>query len=173
MQNETTKDGLRGNALILTTARKMWNSAGIHAFYRGLTMGLIGMFPYSAIDLTTFEYLKRFITARNARIYHCHETDPEAVPGNIAKGAIGAFSGAFGATTVYPLNLLRTRLQCQGTAAHPAVYDGMWDVAVKTVKGEGWRGLWKGLTPNLAKVVPAMSITWVVYENSKKVMGLT
>ena len=170
MQNETVKDGLRGNALIVATARKMWRTAGFRSFYRGLPMGLLGMFPYSAVDLTTFEYLKRHITARNARLRHCSEED--AHPSNVVTAGIGAFSGALGASLVYPLNVLRTRLQAQGTAIHPATYAGMWDVTVKTVKGEGLKGLFKGITPNLLKVVPAVSITYVVYDNSKAVLGL-
>lgn len=170
MQNETVKGGQQGNALILTTARKMWAQSGMRSFYRGLPMGLVGMFPYSAIDLTTFEYLKKLITARKARIKGCHEDD--AALSNFTTAGIGAFSGAFGATAVYPLNLLRTRLQSQGTATHPPTYTGVWDVTVKTVKGEGVRGLFKGITPNLLKVVPAVSITYVVYDNSKAALGL-
>ncbi|MCJ1396133.1 hypothetical protein MMC18_009022 [Xylographa bjoerkii] len=170
VQNETVKGGLHGNALILSTARKMLSKHGFRSFYRGLPMGLVGMFPYSAIDLTTFEYLKRFITTRNAARRHVHEDD--AAPGNVMTAGIGAFSGALGASVVYPINLLRTRLQSQGTAIHPPTYTGVWDVAVRTVKGEGWKGLFKGITPNLLKVVPAVSITYVIYDNSKKVLGL-
>ena len=133
-------------------------------------MGLVGMFPYSAIDLTTFEYLKKFIATRKARIQNC---DPDDVAlSNFTTAGIGAFSGAFGASAVYPINLLRTRLQSQGTAIHPPTYTGIWDVTVRTVRGEGVRGLFKGITPNLLKVVPAVSITYVVYDNSKAALGL-
>lgn len=170
MQCETVEGGLHGNALISATARKVWHTSGILGFYRGLPMGLIGMFPYSAIDLTTFEYLKQFITARNARLRQCSED--EAAPGNVMTASIGAFSGALGASIVYPINVLRTRLQSQGTAIHPPVYNGIWDVTLKTLKGEGVKGLYKGITPNLLKVVPAVSITYVVYDNSKAAMGL-
>ena len=156
MQCETVRDGLHGNALIMATARKMWTNNGFRSFYRGLPMGLVGMFPYSAIDLTTFEYLKRYLTKQNARKRQCSET--EAHPGAVATAFIGGFSGALGASMVYPLNLLRTRLQTQGTIAHPRKYNGIWDVTVQTVKGEGFRGLFKGVTPNLLKVVPAVSI---------------
>ncbi|KAL8738372.1 MAG: hypothetical protein Q9181_000843 [Wetmoreana brouardii] len=170
MQCETVEGGLHGNKLISATAQKMWKSNGVRSFYRGLPMGLVGMFPYSAIDLTTFEYTKRFVVSHNAKKRHCHEDD--AAPGNFMTASIGAFSGAFGASVVYPINLLRTRLQSQGTAIHPPTYTGIVDVTVKTIKGEGFRGLFKGITPNLLKVVPAVSITYVVYDNSKKAMGL-
>ncbi|KAH6605020.1 peroxisomal ca-dependent solute carrier [Trichoderma cornu-damae] len=170
LQCETVKDGLTGSALVRQTAFKMYADGGLRACYRGVTMGLIGMFPYSAIDMGTFEFLKKTYRARYAKHMGCHEDDAE--PGNIATGFIGATSGAFGASVVYPLNVVRTRLQTQGTAMHPQTYTGIWDVAQKTIQHEGFRGLYKGLTPNLLKVAPALSITWVVYENAKRILSL-
>ncbi|KAL4732571.1 hypothetical protein ACLX1H_001588 [Fusarium chlamydosporum] len=170
LQCETVKDGLTGAALVRQTAVKMYADGGLRACYRGLTMGLIGMFPYSAIDMGTFEVLKKYYKSYYARRDNLHEDDVKL--GNIATGIIGASSGAFGASVVYPLNVVRTRLQTQGTAMHPATYTGIWDVTKKTIQREGYRGLYKGLTPNLLKVAPALSITWVVYENSKRILGL-
>lgn len=170
MQCETVSGGLHGNRLIIATAKKMWRTGGIVAYYRGLPMGIFGIFPYSAIDLGTFEYLKRAVARRNAKNRSCHEED--AQPGGFMTAAIGGFSGAIGASSVYPLNLLRTRLQSQGTVLHPRTYTGIVDVTRQTIKGEGVRGLFKGLTPNLLKVVPAVSITYVVYDKSKKMLDL-
>lgn len=171
LQCETVKDGLQGVALVRQTAIKMYADGGVRACYRGLTMGLVGMFPYSAIDMGTFELLKKSYKNYYAKRDGVHEDDVK--PGNIATGIIGATSGAFGASVVYPLNVVRTRLQTQGTAMHPATYTGIWDVTKKTIQREGYRGLYKGLTPNLLKVAPALSITWVVYENSKRMLGLS
>ncbi|KAJ5558894.1 hypothetical protein N7461_002866 [Penicillium sp. DV-2018c] len=170
MQCDTVKDGPKGNQLIAATAKKVWNKNGVVGFFRGLPLGLVGMFPYAAIDLSTFEYLKRTLLAKKARECGCHEDD---VPlGNFSTGAIGAISGAFSASIVYPLNVLRTRLQTQGTIMHPPTYSGIGEVLRTTLKSEGPRGLYKGLTPNLLKVAPAMSISYVVYENAKRILGL-
>ncbi|KAI1139788.1 mitochondrial carrier [Hypoxylon sp. FL0543] len=170
LQSEYVSGGPRGNALLFQTARKMWTEGGMRAAYRGVTMGLVGMFPYSAIDMGTFELLKTTYVTYTAKAYSIHEED--AQPSTFATGIMGATSGAFGATVVYPLNVLRTRLQTQGTSMHPARYTGIWDVAQKTVRNEGFRGLYKGLMPNLLKVAPALSITWMVYENAKKILHL-
>lgn len=170
MQCETVEGGLRGNRLIIATAKKMWASGGISAYYRGLQLGLMGMFPYAAIDLMVFEYLKSTLIARKARQLHCHEED--APLNNFATGAIGAFSGALSACMVYPLNVLRTRLQAQGTVLHKPTYTGVVDVTRKTFQSEGLRGFYRGLTPNLLKVVPSVSISYIVYENSKRFLGL-
>ncbi|KAI9836398.1 MAG: hypothetical protein M1819_001428 [Sarea resinae] len=170
MQCETVEGGPHGTKLIAATAKKMWVMHGLRTFYRGLPMGLVGMFPYAAIDLSTFEYLKRAITAHNAHVRGCHEDD--AGLSSVATAGIGAFSGTLGASIVYPLNLLRTRLQTQGTVNHPPTYTGIIDVTTRTLQREGFRGLYRGITPNLLKVVPAVSITYVVYENAKKALGL-
>jgi solute carrier family 25 phosphate transporter 23/24/25/41 len=156
MQCETVEGSLRGNKLIVDTAKRMWTTGGVRTYYRGLPMGLLGIFPYSAIDLGTFEYLKRAITSRNAKKRGCHEDD--ATPGSFLTAGIGAVSGTLGASIMYPLNLLRTRLQTQGTVLHPPTYTGIWDVTEKTLRREGFRGLFKGLTPSLLKVVPSVSI---------------
>ena len=170
MQCETVEGGLHGNALILRTAKKMWSAGKFGPYYRGLGMGLAGMFPYSAIDLFIFENAKWFYQARMAKKLGCHEEDVEMR--NLVTASIGASSGAISATVVYPINLLRTRLQAQGTVLHPPTYTGIVDVTRKTISQEGVKGLFKGVTPNLLKVAPAVSISYVVYENSKALLGL-
>ncbi|KAJ1325102.1 solute carrier family 25 (mitochondrial phosphate transporter) member 23/24/25/41 [Microdochium nivale] len=170
LQSEYVEGGARGNQLLMQTARKMMAEGGAKAAYRGVTMGLIGMFPYSAIDMGTFELLKTSYMTYKAKQLGCHEED--ARPSTFVTGLMGASSGAFGATVVYPLNVLRTRLQTQGTSMHPARYTGIWDVAQKTYRNEGVRGMYKGLAPNLLKVAPALSITWMVYEKAKYMMDL-
>lgn len=161
MQCEIVQNGSMGNKLIAETFQKTWKAGGPSAFYRGLTLALVGIFPYSAIDLGTFEYMKRTYIKRKAKKLKCNEKDVE-VPNWLVLG-IGATSGSVGATSVYPINVLRTRLQAQGTAQHPQTYTGMWDVGMKTYNAEGFRGMFRGLTPNLLKVIPAVSIVSSTY----------
>ncbi|ORY85618.1 mitochondrial carrier domain-containing protein [Protomyces lactucae-debilis] len=163
-----------GNAelgsVIRKTASKMWAQGGLRSFYRGLPLGIVGIIPYSSIDLGTFELLKRSYIKRKAKRLKVSERDVD-VPNHLVLG-FGASSGAFGASLVYPLNLLRTRLQAQGTRAHPATYTGLQDVIQSTLRKQGWRGLFRGLLPNLMKVIPSVSISYLVYEKSKQQMGL-
>ena len=51
-------------------------------------------------------------------------------------------------------------------------YRGMSDVFMRTYQKEGARGFYKGLFPNLLKVIPAASITYMVYEAMKKTLDL-
>ncbi|KAJ7047300.1 mitochondrial carrier [Mycena alexandri] len=152
----------RAQPKILTAARHLWALGGVRAYYRGLTIGLVGVFPYSAIDMSTFEALK---------LAYVRSTGKDE-PGVLALLAFGSISGSVGATSVYPLNLVRTRLQASGSTGHPQKYTGVWDVASKTLERDGWRGFYRGLFPTLAKVVPAVSISYVVYEHSKRRLGV-
>lgn len=147
---------------LFEAAQKVWALGGTRAFYRGLTIGLIGVFPYSAIDMSTFEALK---------LAYIRSTGKEE-PGVLALLAFGSISGSIGATSVYPLNLVRTRLQASGSSGHPQKYTGVVDVAKQTYARDGWRGFYRGLFPTLAKVVPAVSISYVVYESSKTRLGV-
>lgn len=61
----------------------------------------------SAIDLGTFEWMKRTYVKAKAKRMNCDEKDVD--PGPFVVLGIGATSGSVGASIVYPLNLLRTR----------------------------------------------------------------
>ncbi|KAK6084168.1 Calcium-binding mitochondrial carrier SAL1 [Seiridium cupressi] len=171
LQSEYVAEGARGFPLLKQTVKTMRAEGGLRPWYRGVTMGLIGMFPYSALDMGTFEFFKSSWVTYQSKKLGVHEEDVPH-PSGMLTGMMGATSGAFGASVVYPLNVLRTRLQTQGTSMHPARYTGIWDVARKTLKNEGPRGFYKGLVPNLLKVAPALSITWIVYEQAKDMMEL-
>jgi solute carrier family 25 phosphate transporter 23/24/25/41 len=161
---------IKGFKLLFSTASDLFKEGGIRVFYRGLFVGLSGMFPYAALDLGTFTTVKKWYVKNEAAKKNVPIDDVQ-LP-NIVVLSIGASSGTFGATMVYPLNLLRTRLQAQGTYAHPYTYTGFFDVATQTVQREGFQGLFKGLVPNLAKVIPAVSISYLMYENLKVLFKL-
>jgi hypothetical protein len=85
-------------------------------------------------------------------------------PGMLALLAFGSISGSVGASMVYPLNLVRTRLQASGSSGHPERYSGIGDVVRKTYRRDGWRGFYRGLVPTLAKV--RSSLTFWIYRSS-------
>ena len=50
---------------------------------------------------------------------------------------------------------------------------GMLTVFCQLFRKEGFRGLYSGLLPNFLKVIPAVSIGYVAYEQFKKMLGVT
>eukprot|EP01097_Dermamoeba_algensis_P004814 TRINITY_DN3091_c0_g1_i1.p1 TRINITY_DN3091_c0_g1~~TRINITY_DN3091_c0_g1_i1.p1 ORF type:complete len:298 (-),score=39.55 TRINITY_DN3091_c0_g1_i1:230-1123(-) len=67
----------------------------------------------------------------------------------------GGIAGCIGATTVYPLDLVKTRLQTQRTVAGQVrEYKGILDALPKIAAREGVRGLYKGLPAQLIGIAP-------------------
>lgn len=170
MQCAPLDNQLKGNALLMTTVKNMYMENGIKTFYRGVIVGLLGIFPYAALDLGTFTALKSWYITRQSTYLDIPRDNIEL--NNMSILSLGALSGTIGATVVYPINSLRTRLQAQGTFAHPYRYKGFWDVLTKTYAKEGLQGLYKGLTPTLMKVCPAVSMSYLCYENLKSFTNL-
>ncbi|XP_057983140.1 calcium-dependent mitochondrial ATP-magnesium/phosphate carrier protein 2-like isoform X2 [Malania oleifera] len=145
-----------------TLSKDIWVQEGPRAFYKGLVPSLLGIIPYAGIDLAAYETLKDL-----SKKYILIDSDP----GPLVQLGCGTVSGALGATCVYPLQVVRTRMQAQRPNSG-ASYKGMSDVFQRTFQREGFRGFYKGLFPNLLKVVPSASITYMVYESMKKSLDL-
>ncbi|KAI3802574.1 hypothetical protein L1987_30712 [Smallanthus sonchifolius] len=143
-------------------SKDIWVHEGPRAFYKGIVPSLLGIIPYAGIDLAVYETLKEM-----SKTYILIDSEP----GPLAQLGCGTASGALGATCVYPLQVVRTRMQAHWHDGAPA-YNGMTDVFMKTYQNEGARGFYKGLFPNLLKVIPAASITYMVYEAMKKTLDL-
>ncbi|KAG0213779.1 hypothetical protein BGX31_001213, partial [Mortierella sp. GBA43] len=178
----TTSGGAAGGAnypkqrlTMKMVVQEIWQKTGLRGFYRGLGPSLVGIFPYAAIDLSVFETLKFGYMRWKAGVHEGDEGSEEKAlerPSVFVLLACGTISGSVGATSVYPLSLVRTRMQAQGTPHHPQTYTSTLDVFRKTYEKEGVRGFYKGMVPTLTKVVPAVSISYVVYEYSKRELGL-
>ena len=59
------------------------------------------------------------------------------------------------------------------TSLHGNETKGMIDTIYTITMTEGVRGLYRGLLPNFLKVIPAVSIGYVVYENFKVVLKVS
>lgn len=78
--------------------------------------------------------------------------------------ACGSVAGAIGATVVYPIDLVKTRMQNQRTgkmeivSGERALYRNSLDCFGKVIRGEGAIGLYRGLLPQLVGVAPEKAI---------------
>jgi solute carrier family 25 (mitochondrial phosphate transporter), member 23/24/25/41 len=43
-------------------------------------------------------------------------------------------------------------------------YKSIWDAITIIIRNEGFRGLYKGIVPNLLKVAPSMASSWLSFE---------
>lgn len=77
---------------------------------------------------------------------------------------LGSIAGAIGAFAVYPIDLVKTRMQNQRSKAHvgEVMYRSSLDCFKKVVRHEGVLGLYKGLTVQLIGVAPEKAIKLTV-----------
>lgn len=92
---------------------------------------------------------------------------------NVAVMVCGGVAGAIAQSITYPLDMLRRRFQVHASSQISYRYTGLFD-AVRTIyKEEGLFAFYKGMWPNLLKVVPTMAVSFLTYEASKKYFSLT
>ncbi|KAG9018803.1 hypothetical protein FRB90_009454 [Tulasnella sp. 427] len=78
---------------------RMWQEEGFKGFMRGNGANCIRIIPYSAVQFTAYEQLKKFFTKNGTR-----ELD------TLTRLTAGALAGITSVTTTYPLDLVRARL---------------------------------------------------------------
>uniref|UniRef100_A0A673IUY2 Calcium-binding mitochondrial carrier protein Aralar1-like n=1 Tax=Sinocyclocheilus rhinocerous TaxID=307959 RepID=A0A673IUY2_9TELE len=78
---------------------------------------------------------------------------------------LGSIAGATGATAVYPIDLVKTRMQNQrstGSFVGELMYKNSFDCAKKVLRYEGVFGFYRGLVPQLIGVAPEKAIKLTV-----------
>ncbi|KAL4642150.1 mitochondrial glutamate carrier 1 isoform X1 [Arapaima gigas] len=73
-----------------------------------------------------------------------------------AKLINGGIAGLIGVTCVFPIDLAKTRLQNQQNGSR--VYTSMSDCLIKTIRSEGYFGMYRGAAVNLTLVTPEKAI---------------
>ena len=61
-------------------------------------------------------------------------------------------------------DVLRRRFQINTMSGMGYQYKSIWDAITVILKHEGFRGLYKGIVPNLMKVAPSMASSWLSFE---------
>ncbi|CAN8313287.1 unnamed protein product [Cochlearia groenlandica] len=86
----------------------------------------------------------------------------------------GATAGAIAATFVCPLDVIKTRLQVVGLPETPASGKRGGSVIVTSlrniVKNEGFRGMYRGLSPTIIALLPNWAVYFSVYGKLKDVL---
>ncbi|XP_055912517.1 mitochondrial adenyl nucleotide antiporter SLC25A25 isoform X1 [Eupeodes corollae] len=163
---------------IADAAKKIYSREGLRSFYRGYIPNMLGIIPYAGIDLAVYETLKK-------KYLSTHNNAENEQPNFMVLLACGSASSTLGQVCSYPLALVRTRLQAQVVRKSKAISvdstvaatlkttdDNMLDVFRRILRTEGVCGLYRGITPNFIKVLPAVSISYVVYEYTSRALGV-
>ncbi|KAJ4272053.1 mitochondrial thiamine pyrophosphate transporter [Fusarium torreyae] len=136
---------------------------GWRGFFRGIGPGLGQIVPFMGIFFVTYESLRLTLEGLH-------------MPWGSGDATAGMVASVISKTAVFPLDLVRKRIQVQGPARNQYVYRNIPKYltargAIKSIlRTEGFRGLYKGLAISLLKSAPASAVTLWTYEQSLKFM---
>ena len=140
---------------------------GLPGLYKGLLPSLF-LVSHGAIQFAVYEELKTaavhlrdFVRPLSGDVVADSTSDRILSSAEIT--ACGALSKLAASVVTYPSQVVRSRLQ-QRMDARVLKYKGVVDVLRTTVAREGLGGLYKGLVPNVIRVMPQSALTFLVYE---------
>jgi len=101
------------------------------------------------------------------------------MPSTSVNSFCGAMAGMASGIVTCPLDVIKTKLQAQGSFAHQqrnnrsvgaaskAIYHGLFGTAKTVVKQDGFLGLYRGLGPMLLGYLPTWAVYMAVYDSSR------
>mmetsp|Transcript_4326 Transcript_4326/g.8296 ORF Transcript_4326/g.8296 Transcript_4326/m.8296 type:complete len:379 (+) Transcript_4326:88-1224(+) len=144
---------------------KIVKSEGFMGLYAGIGPTLFVAVPNFAISYTVYGTLKEYVLDDDL-FYNLRKVD---VDGQETLGLqltllCGAASGILSTLVTFPFDTVRRRMQIQNL--HVPVekrLSGVGQIRM-LMQNEGIRGIYRGLTPELIKVVPMVGTMFTVYE---------
>ncbi|KAF2894245.1 hypothetical protein ILUMI_11928 [Ignelater luminosus] len=127
-----------------------------------------GRIIYNDLNAIAPEQYMKQITMRLAELKAVSSPDERSLFISVLESTyrfiLGSFAGAIGATAVYPIDLVKTRMQNQrsGSFIGELMYRNSFDCFKKVVRHEGILGLYRGLIPQLMGVAPEKAIKLMV-----------
>ncbi|KAJ8103170.1 mitochondrial carrier domain-containing protein [Lipomyces tetrasporus] len=138
---------------------------GIAGFFRGLRPTVSSIVPHMGIFFGTYVPLKGLASRISDDLNLKTFGSDEAIAGMIA--------GTISKTGVFPLDVIRKRMQVQGPTLNryvmkdiPTYPRSILGCAKMILVTEGYRGLYRGLWVSLIKAAPASAITMWTFEHS-------
>ncbi|XP_046940026.1 calcium-binding mitochondrial carrier protein SCaMC-1 isoform X2 [Lynx rufus] len=145
--------------------RQMVKEGGIRSLWRGNGTNVLKIAPETAVKFWSYEQL--------LKSYWLDNYAKDSVnPGVIVLLGCGIVSSTCGQLASYPLALVKTRMQAQAMIEGTKQMN-MVGLFQRIISKEGIPGLYRGITPNFMKVLPAVGISYVVYENMKQTLRVT
>jgi solute carrier family 25 phosphate transporter 23/24/25/41 len=138
---------------IFTGLKEVYNTDGFRGLFRGNLMNVIKATPDTAIKLYMFEKIKNKLK----RIHGEKLTTDKLF-------LAGAVAGVASNFTIFPLDVIKTRL----SAAPSGTYTGIFDTMTKLYKEGGIRIFYKGVDASICCVIPNSGLNLCFYELLKR-----
>jgi len=166
------KEHYRG---IFDTFKKITATEGVGGLYTGIGPTLFVAVPNFAISYTVYGTLKEYVLDDDL-FYNLRKIDDES--GEKSMSLIltllcGAASGSASAFVTFPFDTIRRRMQIQTLHLSPEECLSGTQQFVNIIKTEGVKGLYRGIQPELLKVVPFVGSMFVTYEFLKDQLNVS
>ena len=150
----------------------MAKNEGFSSFYRGFLPTIMQIMPFSGAQFASYHFFKKLWAQR----YNSDHLTVQLISDlhlNIQSSFVcGAVSGTLAKLLVYPLNLVKKRLQMRGFEQARGLnfgetprYDGFIHCVVHTLKTENINAFYKGLVPSLFKSTLSTALHFWLYES--------
>lgn len=146
----TSRDAPLKYTGLLSSFRVVVSEQGFRGLYVGTAAAMAG-FPGAMIQMPLYEYLKR--------------SGPDDVPSHTRVAASSAVSASTAGVLMYPVEVVRLRLQAQTPSSGGTLqYKGIIDAFRKIFHAEGIHAFHRGLGTGLVRTVPQSAIGLSCYE---------
>ena len=125
------------------------NGGKMRNFFKGYGSTVCSLTPFIALNFATFDFLKENIIKNNEN-------------NTITTLGLGGFSALFAQTLCYPLDTIRRRMQNK-----ELMYKNGLDAGKQILRHEGFLSFYKGLLPNILRMVPNTAIRFAIFDYLK------
>eukprot|EP00934_Nitzschia_sp_Nitz4_P005617 Nitzschia sp. Nitz4//scaffold61_size107673//2233//3270//NITZ4_004217-RA/size107673-processed-gene-0.174-mRNA-1//-1//CDS//3329555656//5607//frame0 len=170
----TELEGMEHYKGITDAFRKIYRSEGLLGFYSGIGPTLCVAVPNFAISYTVYGTLKEH-AVEDELFYNLRRIDADSGEprlGLVLTVLCGASSGIMATAVTFPMDTIRRRMQIQNLHIPPEERLTSIQLFTRLITTEGLSSLYRGLTPEMMKVVPMVGTMFTVYEWSKEMLDV-
>jgi solute carrier family 25 phosphate transporter 23/24/25/41 len=170
----TEMDGIRHYNGMFDAFRKITKTEGIMGFYSGVGPTLLVAVPNLAISYTVYGTLKEY-TLDDELFYNMRKIDADSGEpklGFFLTVMCGAASGILASLVTFPMDTIRRRMQIQALHFTPEERLTSMEQFHRLITKEGLGSLYRGLSPELLKVVPMVGTMFMTYEWTKDMLNV-
>ncbi|CAJ0911829.1 3314_t:CDS:2 [Entrophospora sp. SA101] len=141
--------------------RQIYSSYGMKGIYKGQTITMIREFQGYGAYFLVYEYLFQKAMSREQKKRSEIESWKSCL--------YGAAAGYGMWLSVYPVDVIKSKIQTDGFSGEERQYKGIIDCARKTFRKEGINGFFKGFGTCILRAGPVNASTFVAFEMAMRV----
>ena len=162
LQLQTARPGSSGYIGPLSMLQRVLaKEGGVKALYRGITTTAIRDIPSHGVYFAAFEWARELLEPG------CRGPGKKSKSAG-AVWAAGGLAGAVSWLSVYPFDVIKSRIQA--SSGDTSKYKGLWDCAVRSYREEGSAVFLRGLPATLCRAFLVNGAIFTAYEASHSML---